>query len=245
MANKPDVTYPPIDTLKRVAENVWVVDSGPVKAFGLRLPSRMTVIRLASGAMWLHSPTRFSESLRGEIEAIGPIQHLVAPNVAHWTFLKEWQARCPGPTTSAAPNLRERSQVKAAGIRLDRDLTEEAPADWADEIEHAIVPGGFGFREVAFFHRPSGTLILTDLIENLETEKLPFATKIFAIVTGARNGTTPTQIRLALRPRRKEAAEIVRRIIRWRPERVIFAHGRIFDQDGTSELKRAMAWLVR
>jgi hypothetical protein len=37
----------------------------------------------------------------------------------------------------------------------------------------------------------------------------------------------------------------VRRIIRWRPERVIFSHGRIFDHDGTQELKRAMAWLVR
>ena len=244
MAKSPDVTYPPIDTLKRVAENVWVVDSGPIKAMGLRLPIRMTVIRLASGGMWLHSPTRFDETLRGEIEAIGPIQHLVAPNVAHWTFLKEWQARCPGPTTSAAPNLRERSQVKAAGVRLDRDLTETAPADWADEIEHAIVPGAMGFREVAFFHRPSGTLILTDLIQNLETAKLPLATKVFAVVTGARNGTIPRQLRLALRPRRKEAAEVARRMIGWGPERVIFAHGRWFERYGTTALRRSLRWLL-
>jgi hypothetical protein len=244
MASKPDVTYPPLDTLKPVAENVWVVDSGPMQAMGLSLPVRMSVVRLASGGMWLHSPTRFDESLRREIEAIGPIQHLVAPNIAHWSFLKDWQTHCAGATTWAAPNLRERAQVKAAGVRLDRDITEAAPAEWAEEIAHAIVPGALGFREVAFFHQASRTLLLTDLIENLETKKLPLGTKLFALVMGAHKGTSPAQIRLALRPRRKDAAEAVRRMIGWGPERVVFAHGRFFDRDGTRELKRAMAWLV-
>ena len=245
MASTAEVTYPPLDTLKRVAENVWVVDSGPIKAMGLELPIRMTVIRLASGGMWLHSPTRFDEKLRAEIEAIGPLQHLVAPNIAHWTFLKEWQAHCGGVTTSAAPELRKRAQVKAAGVRLDRDLTETPPPDWAEEIDQAIVPGALGFREVAFFHRPSRTLLLTDIIQNLEGEKLPFATRVFATVTGARGGTTPFYVRLALRGRRKEAAEAVRRMIAWAPERVIFTHGRFFERDGTRALTRAMAWLVR
>lgn len=244
MASQSDVTYPPLDTLKPVAENVWVVDSGPMNAMGLTLPVRMTIIRLASGVMWLHSPTRFDRKLRGEIEAIGPIRHLVAPNVAHWTFLKEWQAECPDAQTSAAPNLRERAQVKAAGVRLDRDLGDAPPDDWADEFEQIIVPGAFGFREVAFLHRPSRSLLLTDLIQNLETDKLPLGTRLFATVTGASNGTTPTQLRLALRPRRADAAAAMQRIVAWSPERVIFTHGRWFDRDGAAQLKRAMAWLV-
>ena len=244
MATKADVTYPPLDILKPVAENVWVVDSGPMTAMGLSLPIRMSVIRLASGGMWLHSPTRFDEALRREIEAIGPIQHLVAPNIAHWTFLKDWQTHCGGVTTSAAPELRKRAQVRASGIRLDRDLTETPPPDWAAEIEHAIVPGGLGFREVAFFHRPSRTLLLTDLIQNLEPAKLPLATRLFATLTGARNGTTPRHLRLVLRPRRAEAAEAVRRMIAWAPERVIFTHGSFFRRDGTRQLARAMAWLT-
>jgi len=51
---------------------------------------------------------------------------------------------------SAAPGLRERSQVKASGLRIDRELGDTAPADWAGEIETVVVPGGLGFREVAF-----------------------------------------------------------------------------------------------
>jgi hypothetical protein len=75
----PNPTYPPLDTLKRVAENVWIVDSGPLKVAGLLpMPVRMTVICLGSGATLLHSPTRFDEALRADIERQGPIRHLVA-----------------------------------------------------------------------------------------------------------------------------------------------------------------------
>lgn len=244
MASDADVTYPPLDVLKPVAEGVWTVDSGPIRVAGLSLPVRMTVIRLASGAMWLHSPTRFTEALRAEIEAIGSIRNLVASNIAHWTFLQEWQARCREAVTSAAPHLRERAQVRAAGIRLDRDLADAPPPDWAGEIEQLVVPGGFGFREVAFLHRPSRTLLLTDLVQNLEAAKLPPVTRLFATLTGATKGTTPMHLRLALRPRREEAAEAVRRVLAWVPERVIVTHGRSFERDGARQLRRAMRWLV-
>ena len=241
-----DVTYPPLDILKPVAENLWVVDSGPIHAAGLSLPVRMSVVRLGSGAIWLHSPTRFEARLLREIEALGPIRHLVAPNIAHWTFLKEWQQHCPEAETSAAPNLRQRAQVQAAGVRLDRDLGDAPPVDWAGEIEQAVVPGGFGFREVAFLHRPSRTLILTDLVQNLEAGKLPLGTRLFATATGvlAPHGKPPAYLRLILRMRRREAAEAVNRLIAWSPERVIFSHGSWFDSDGTRELRRAFAWLA-
>jgi len=49
------------------------------------------VVRLPGGGLLLHSPTRFTMALRERLERIGPIRHLMAPNVAHWTFLPEWQ----------------------------------------------------------------------------------------------------------------------------------------------------------
>ena len=244
MASGSDGTYPPLDTLKPVADGLWAVDSGPLRAMGLVIPLRMTVIRLRTGGLWLHSPTRFDERLRSEMEEIGPIGHLVAPNIAHWTFLKCWQKHVPDAVTSAAPNLRQRRQVQEAGVRLDRELVEAPPEEWADEFDQAIVPGALGFREVAFFHRPSRSLILTDLVQNLEPERLPVLTRIFATLSGARHGTTPRYLRLALRLRRREAQEAVRRMIAWEPERVIFTHGRFFERDGARELSRAMGWLL-
>ncbi len=146
-------TYPPLDALKAIAEGVWIVDSGPLRILGIPLPVRMTVMRLGSGDMWLHSPTRYDEELRRAIERLGPIRHLIAPNVAHWSFLKAWQEHCPGAMTWAAPNLRQRRQVRKAKLRLDRDLSDTPPPEWAGEIEQIVVPGGGGFREVDFFHR--------------------------------------------------------------------------------------------
>ena len=160
-----DITYPPLDVTKPVADGIWIVDSGPLRVFGvLGLPIRMTVLRLASGDMLMHSPTRFDARLKAEIEAQGPIRHLVAPNIAHWSFLAEWQRQCPDAVTWAAPGLRERANVKASGVRLDRDLPSESPPEWAQDFEQAIIPGAAGFREVTFFHRPSRTLLLTDLV---------------------------------------------------------------------------------
>ena len=43
-------TYPPLDTLKPVADGVWIVDSGPLRVFGgIPLPVRMAVVRLRGG----------------------------------------------------------------------------------------------------------------------------------------------------------------------------------------------------
>lgn len=242
-----DVTYPPLDVLKPVAENVWIVDSGPQDVGGLPLPVRMTVIRFGNGDVWLHSPTRFNAELRREIETLGPIRYLVAPNVAHWTHLKDWQRSCPAATTSAAPKLRRRAQVQASGLRLDHDLTDAPPEEWGGEIEQVVVPGGAGFREVAFFHRPTRTLILTDLVQNLEPEKLPLGTRLFAKLTGAQapDGKAPTYLRLVIRLRRTEAKKAISRIVAWNPERVIFSHGRWFDRDGATALRRAFAWILR
>ena len=76
-------TYPPLDVLKPVAADLWIVDSGPLKVLGMPLPLRMTVIRLGNGDIWIHSPTRYDEALHRAIATLGPIRHLVAPNVAH------------------------------------------------------------------------------------------------------------------------------------------------------------------
>jgi len=77
-------TYPPLNTLKPVAENLWIVD-GPVIRFGfpwpkLPFPTRMTVIRLGSGVLFVHSPTPLTPSLRAEIERQGRVGFLVGPN---------------------------------------------------------------------------------------------------------------------------------------------------------------------
>jgi hypothetical protein len=246
MSAKRDVVYLPTDTLKAVAEDVWIVDSGPLTAMGLEVPVRMTVIRLASGEIWLHSPTHYVELLKDQIERLGPIHHLVAPNIAHWMFVKEWADRCPTAQTWAAPGLRQRSAVIKSGVMLDHDLGDSAPRVWARDLDQLVFAAGFGVNEVAFLHRSTRTLILTDLVENLEPEKLGLVARPLAGLAGATapNGMAPVHYRFAMNRRRERAKVAARQLLEWNPRRVIFAHGSWFDSDGTPRLRRSLRWLL-
>ena len=91
-------TYPPLDTLKPVARDIWVVD-GPVIRFGMPwptmpFPTRMTVIRLAGG-LFIHSPTPLLPTLTTEIVATGPPRWIVGPNRIHYWWIPHWHAAFP------------------------------------------------------------------------------------------------------------------------------------------------------
>ncbi|WP_211259336.1 DUF4336 domain-containing protein [Belnapia moabensis] len=238
--------YPPLDVPKPVAEGVYIVDSLMDGPLGMQLPVRMTVLRLPDGSLLLHSPTRFSPALGEAIAALGPVRHLVAPNIAHWTFLEAWQGACPQAVTWAAPGLRERGQVRRSRVRLDYDLRPSPPAAWGGAITLVTVPGGMGFQEVALFHEPSRTLVLTDLVLNLEAPRLPALLRPVARLFGslAPDGMPPPYLRAVIRWRRQAASRAAERLLALEPDRVIFAHGRWFEQYGTTALRRSLRWLL-
>ena len=240
------VGYAPLDTPKSVAADVFVVDSVLPGLLGRILPARMTVIRLPDGGLLLHSPTRFSPELKAALETLGPIRHLVAPNVAHWMFLEEWQRHCPQTLSWAAAGLRRRSQVRRSAVRLDQDLSDTPPAQWGGAIELETVQGGLGFAETALFHVPTRTLVLTDLALNLEIWKLPVLARPIVRLFGsmAPGGMPQPIVRAAVRMGGPAALETVMRLLEREPEQVIFAHGRWFESNGTARLRRSLRWLL-
>ena len=239
--------YPPLDTIKRVADGVFIVDSLLPGLMGRILPVRMTAIRLSGGELLLHSPTAFNQGLLKQVETLGQVRHLVAPNIAHWMFLKDWQAACPDAITWAAPGLRDRRQLRSSGIRLDRDLGRATPAEWGDDIVLTTVPGGLGFRESVLFHRPTRSLVLADLVLNLELPKLPPLLRPLARLFGivAPDGMPPPYLRAVILLQRKRAAQAALELLALQPERVIFAHGSWFAENGATRLRRSLRWLVK
>ena len=239
-------SYPPLDTVKPFADDVFVVDSVLPGLLERVLPVRMTVIRLPGGELLLHSPTRFTQGLKQELEGLGRIRHLVAPNIAHWTFLQEWQRACPNATTWAAPGLRQRAQVRRSGLRLDHDLGDRAPPEWGNAVTLVMVPGGLGFREAALFHPATRTLVLTDLVLNLEQHKLPRVLRGIGHMFGvtAPDGMPPPYLRAIVKLRRQDAIRAASRLVALKPERVIFAHGQCFAANGTQALQRSLRWLL-
>jgi hypothetical protein len=237
-------TYAPLDILKPVGDGIWIVDSGPLHAAGaIPLPVRMTVMQLEDGGIVLHSPTRYDPVLRQEIESLGAIRHIVAPNSAHWSFVKDWKGRVPDALTWAAPGLRRRRQVKKARIAWHGDLGPQSQAHFAPDMDHIEVPGIGGFCEVCFFHRKSRSLVVTDLIQNLDDHHQSAMMRLVSKLIGAQD-RAPLYLRAVVRLKGEPAKAAARQLVALEPKRVIFSHGRYFDEDASARLRKSFEWLV-
>lgn len=241
--------YEPLNTLKPVGEDLWVVD-GPVVRMAylggsLPFPTRMVVIRLANGGLFLWSPTEPSEGLRAEIDALGPVQHLVSPNKIHYAHIAAWKQHYPEAEAWASPGVRERAASQHVDVSFDADLGDEPAPAWRGDLDQLVFRGSRFMEEVVFFHRKSRVLILADLIENFEPERLRGAYRWLIRFSGAvdPDGKAPLDLRLTFLRGKGDARASLDRMLAWEPEKVIMAHGRWYDRNGAEELRRAFRWL--
>ncbi|MGH6852632.1 MAG: DUF4336 domain-containing protein, partial [Methylocella sp.] len=233
--------YIPLNVLKPIAAGAWVVD-GPEIQFsylGLKFPfpTRMTLVQLQDGGLWVHSPTSLTAVLAERVLELGPVRSLIAPNTLHYWWVPDWKTRFPDAVVYAAPGL-ERSAKRP--LPIDQVLGNAPPAVWAGIIDQAVVRGDM-LTEVVFFHRPSRTLVLTDLIENFEPERTH--SQFFRLLlrfAGAADpdGMAPIDMRLTFWRHRKAVRNAAERMIAWNPERIIIAHGRWYEGNCVAELRR-------
>lgn len=241
-------TYSPINTLKPIARDLWIVD-GPIIRFGMPwpkipFPTRMTILRLSGDSLFIHSPTALTDGLRREIAAIGRPSWIVGPNRLHYWWICDWKSAYPEAEVYLAPRLTEQAGKRIPDGSKLLDRREGYP--WDEAVATLPVVGSF-MTEVDFFHRPSRTLILTDFIENFEAEKLESPLMRLLCRLGgvlAPNGGMPRDMRFTFRKQRSVLKDVLETMIRWNPERVIIAHGRWFDSHGAASLKRSFAWLL-
>jgi short-subunit dehydrogenase len=205
----------------------------------------MTVIRLASGALLLHSPIPCSVALCQELQSLGRIQYLVAPSIAHWMYLGQWQKAFPEALTFAVPGLESRRQVRASGVRIDRQLSDEPPGEWAQDIDVVLISAP-GYTECALFHLPSRTLVLTDVVQNIDPSDLPpFARAIGSLLGNTKpHAMAPAYLRLLLKLGGRSFAGAAARLVSLSPQRVVFAHGEWFETDGRQMLQRSLRWAL-
>lgn len=241
--------YEPINTLKPVAENLWIVD-GPIvrmAMYGARIPfpTRMTIVKLSNGDLWCHSPTTLTPDLQQQINALGPIKHLISPNKIHYAHIDSWVKAYPNAIAWASPGVRERAAQQNIPVTFHADLEDEPALEWATDLDQLVFRGSQFMDEVVFFHRHSGTLILADLIENFEVEKVPWQYRWLVKLAGNAepDGKVPLDLRLTFSGNKEKARDCFQRMRAWNPEKIILAHGRWYEQNGTAELDRAFRWL--
>ncbi|MAM63544.1 DUF4336 domain-containing protein [Maritimibacter sp. UBA3975] len=222
-------------------QDIWLVN-GPevVAAMGFRYPTRMAIVRLENGDLWVWSPVALEHGLKWEIDNLGPVRHIVAPNSLHHVFLSDWAKAYPDARLYAAPGLAE----KRKDLRFAAKLGDAPEAEWGDEIAQVALTDNRITTEVVFFHRASATVLFTDLLQQLPVGWFKGWRAIVARLDGmvGLEPGVPKKFRVAFTDKDKTRGS-VRRILSWPVHAVVIAHGAPVTTDGRAFLKRAFAWL--
>jgi hypothetical protein len=224
--------------MKQIDSDLWVAES-PLRFLGLEVGARMTVVRLPGPRLLIHSPIDLTDELVQEISALGPVASLVAPNRLHHLFINSWQKAFPEASTYVAPGL----DTKRPDLQITRVLSDEPESEWSETIDQALVHGIPYVSEVVFFHRPSATLIATDLAFNIGRSSPPL-TRLFFRLARTYGRLSPTLLERLLVRDRPAFRRSLECILEWPFERIVVAHGEVSEMGGRAELINSYGWAL-
>ncbi len=220
--------------------DIWIGEGPVVPFFGFPYPTRMVVMRLSDGGLFVWSPIALTPELKAAVDALGRVRFLVSPNALHHLFLGEWKAAYPDARLYASPGLRK----KRKDLAFDADLQDAPEPDWAAEIDQVMFSGG-AIGEVVFFHRASQTVIFTDFIENFPPGWFTGWKGLVARLDGIvqPHPGPPRELRWSFLFKRRQGRAALTRILDWPIENVVMAHGDMVRTDGAAFVRKAFGWL--
>lgn len=205
---------------------------------GLPLGRQIVVVRLATGDLWIHSPVPVTADLRRDLAALGPVRHVVGPNLWHDECLREFQAEYSDALFHAAPGLAARKK----DVRFGATLSDVPNPAWSGVLDQHLVRGMPGMNEVVFFHPASRSLIIADLAFNFGPDG-PWWFALFMRAYGAWNRFGPTPLEKGLMKDKAAVRTSIDRILAWDFERIIVGHGRNVETNARAVFREAFSFL--
>ncbi|KAL0332121.1 UNVERIFIED_CONTAM: hypothetical protein Scaly_2113600 [Sesamum calycinum] len=190
-----------------VKDSIWLFEQEQALGFSsVSTNIRMTVIKLKSGGLWVHAPIAPTKSASSLLELMeqallkelgAPVEYIILPTFAyeHKIFVGPFSRKFPKAQVWVAPrqwswplNL----PLEFFGIFRAKTLKDEdASAPWADEIEQKVLSSpevGIGpYVEVAFYHKRTRTLLVTDAVIYVPRQP-PECISKDSLLSSAKNG---------------------------------------------------------
>ena len=224
--------------IEYIKDQIWIFEY-PVRFGGMDLFSRTTIIKLNNGELIIHDPGRIDDALKCEIDSLGVVKYIIAPGNYHHLFVTDFQEKYPSAETFLCPGL----ERKRPDLKFDWILSDRPDSRWEDTLEPALIQGTKYIWEVAFFHKPSKTLILVDLLENIGDNYqhkagllLQFWWKVIFRMWNNPKAAPEYQMGWG---NKKIVKNGLNKILSWNAERVILAHGENIEKNVNSVLSTA------
>ena len=224
--------------LREIDTGIWVTEA-PQKFLGAEIGTRMTVIRLADGSLFVHSPVHLDDEVRATLDRIGPVRHVVAPNRYHHLYAADYSQSYREAKLYAAPGL----ETKRSDLHFDAILSDEAPEAWRGQIDQLVFWGFPPLNETVFFHRPSRTVLFTDLLFNLTHTDSAWTRVVMTLDGGFGRPAVARTFRLLMRMRKQTVMDSVARILKWDFDRMTLTHGEVVECGAKMALQDAYSFL--
>ena len=168
-------------TLRRevLKDRIWTFDQIQGVFYAV-VPIRMTVVRLDSGGLFVYAPVAPTpECVRLVKELVakyGDVKYIILPTASgleHKVFVGPFARHFPLAQVFVAPSQWSFPlNLPLSWLGFPKERTQVLPehstdAPFADELDYAVLDMNLGrgaFVEVAFFHRRSRTLLVTDSV---------------------------------------------------------------------------------
>jgi hypothetical protein len=230
--------------LSAFAENIWIVDGPNVRDMGIMFTTRMAIVKLSDGSLWLNSPVSVPFDALKQVTELGPVRYLIAATPRHVWRLAAWHTMLPAAqlwTPRTTPFTLKKGHLRIAGT-----LGDVPPQGWADDFDQLALKGNPLIEEVFFFHKQSRTVILDDLIQIHPMVKgKPLRNSLFRLACVASpHGGVPLDIRLSF-TNRDLARRSFEKLLSWDFDKLVIAHGPCVERDAKTFVERAFRWLVR
>jgi hypothetical protein len=227
--------------MQPIGTDIWHVQGRSLRMpGGVAMPVASTVVRLPDRSLVIYSPIDFDDATAAEVDALGDVAHLIAPSRLHHLFAGAAARRWPRAQVHAAGGVR----AKQPELRIDHDLGTRATgagndaglgsamhapaaavAAWSGTLELLHIAGAPSIDEYVAFHRPSGTLICSDLLFHI-TRPANLRSRLVLALMGVGGGRlAQSRVWRFARRDRDAARASIERVLSWPIAQVAPCHG--------------------
>ncbi len=216
------------EKLRQAATGIWCLESYFL-ALGCKGSLRMSVIETQRGLV-IYSPVSLTPDHVRQIDSIGHVSTIIAPNLYHHMFLRDCATIYNKARVLVPQGLISKIGTVARAEVIDDNTVLGPP----NEIEHFTF-SGHGLRETILYHVPSRTLITGDLLYNYTPDQF-FAEKLWFRLIGCYGKPDVAFYHRFSIKDRASAANLIRRVNSWQVSQVIMSHGRILTDERAGDV---------
>lgn len=206
----------------------------PLKTLGADLRRNVTIIRLASGKLVVHSTAPFdSEDVRA-IRELGEPAWLIDTLLRHDTFAKQGREAFP-----EIPYLAPLGFTAESGVQTRPILP--APEEWTGELDVLELRGIPKLEEHVVLHKASKTLIVADLLVNFGPNEGLWSEILLNVATV--HGDHDPGVTHVFKKGVVDAElfkDSIKELLSWDFDRIIVGHGEIIPTGGREKLHVAL-----